>query len=336
MKRIVAFLLIARLILTLAGCGQKPEAAASAPEATTVSTAAPTTAAVNTAPSPTGDIDAARAADAALSEADKQLFFAELTADQEAKAAAWLASVQSSLYGEWNMELGTPGDDSHYAYKLVLNEDMTYEYGKQQGTWNIDEDGQINLVNSVDGVTYFIITVFEEDGFVKLLCEGKYCYIRSEDYNAAIDKKYVTVRFSDLGQYIGSLQYVGTVPPGMWDGPTGNCYIFDSLAYDMGLIYVGTGNMFEMELTVEQPNGFTYTGRLYSPFEMQFLDAPYTASDIFALRAPVYFVREEYVDKVVVRDDSREVHLTCGTVFYDSSAYAWKFFPEGVYDNFAY
>ena len=340
MKRIVPFVLTAVLMLTLVGCGQKPDTAP-APETAPAPTAAPaavvTTVADTAAPSvPAGDIDTARAAYAALSAEDKQLFYAEITAEQAAMKAAWLASVQSSLYGEWNMELGTPGDNSYFAYKLVLNEDMTYEYGKQQGTWEIYEDGQIYLTNGADGVIYYIITIFEEDGFVKLLCEGNYCYVRHEDYKAAIDKKFVTVRFGDLGQYIGPLQYVGTIPPGMWDGPTGDCYIFDSLAYDMGLIYVGIGNLFEMEMTVERQDGITYTGTLYAPFEMQYLDAPYTASDIFGLRAPVYFVREEYVEEVVFVDGSREVHLTCGTEYFDGASYAWSLFPEGTYENFAY
>lgn len=336
MKRIVAFLLITLLAMALMGCGQKPETppptAVPAPE---TATAAPAAVTVDPA-APAGDIDAARAAYAALSEADKQLLFAEITADQEAKEAAWLATVQPSLYGEWNMELGTPGDVSHYAYKLVLNEDMTYEYGRQRGTWKIDEEGQIALVNGEDGVIYFLITIFEEDGFVKLRCEGEFCYVRHEDYKAAIDKKYVAVRFSDLGQYIGPLQYVGTVAPGVWDGPTGDCYIFDSLAYDMGLVYVGTGELFEMEMTVQLPDGYSYTGKLYAPFEMQFLDAPYTASDIFGMRAPVYFVREEYVEEVVFVDGNREVHLTCGSVFFDSASFAWELFPEELYEGFAY
>ena len=339
MKRIVAFLLITLLAMALMGCGQKPETAptASAPETVPAApvTAAPVTVTADPA-APAGNIEAARAAYAALSEADKQLLFAEITADQEAKAAAWLASVQSSLYGEWNMELGTPGDNSHYAYKLVLNEDMTFEYGLRQGTWAIDENDQIYLVDGADGVIYYFLSIFEEDGFIKLLCDDQFCYVRNEDYKAAIDKKYVAVRFSDLGQYIGPLQYVGTVAPGVWDGPTGDCYIFDSLAYDMGLIYVGTGDMFEMELTVQRPDGYSYTGKLYAPFEMQFLDAPYTASDIFGMRAPVYFVREEYVEKVVIRDGNREVHLTCGTVHYDGASFAWELFPEELYEGFAY
>lgn len=334
MKKILAGLLLAAMLLSFTGCGQKPEAVP-APETLPAAPAATTAAAAATAPA-TGDIETARAVYASLSEEDKSLLFEEITAERKAAADAWLASIQSSLIGEWNMELGTPGDNSHYAYKLVLNEDTTYEFGRQQGTWEITEDGAIALRNAEDGVYYFTFTIFEEDGFIKLLCENMFCYVRSADYKAAMDKKFVAVRLSELGKYIGPLQYVGTIAPGVWDGPIGDAYIFDSLAYDMGLIYAGVGNMFEMEFTIQQPDGFSYTGNLYTPFEFQYLDVPYTATDILAVHAPVYFVRAEYVDEVVILDGNREIHLTCGSVIYDGSSFGWDLFPEGTYENFAY
>ena len=352
MKKILAGLLITAMLLSLSGCNQTPEAASApeTPSAAPAATAAPATVTVTAAPatvtvsaaSAAGDIEAARAAYANLSEEDKTLLYEEIAAERKAAedartaaANAWLTSLLPSLIGEWNMELGTPGDNSHFAYKLVLNEDMTYEYGQQQGTWEISE-GTILLQNAEDGVYYFQLIAFEEDGFIKLLCADRYCYVRSADYEAAFDRKFVTVRFSELGQYIGPLQYVGNVGPGVWDGPTGDVYIFDSLAYDMGLIYIGTGERFEMELTVQLPDGFSYAGKMFSPFELQYLDVPYTASDIFAARAPVYFVRAEYVDKVVIQDGNREIYLTCGSVHYDSSSFGWDNFPEGTYENFAF
>ena len=121
MKKIPIYFLLVALLAALTGCGGS-ETPAQTPTESTPPPAAETQGAIP------GDIDAARAAYAALSESDQQQFFAEIAADQETRAAARREALKGRLYGEWRMEYDYSGP--HYALKLVLNEDMTFEYGK--------------------------------------------------------------------------------------------------------------------------------------------------------------------------------------------------------------
>lgn len=329
MKKIPIYFLLVALLAALTGCGGS-ETPAQTP---TESTPPP---AVETQGAIPGDIDAARAAYAALSESDQQLFLEEIAAGQKARQVARLEALQGQLYGEWRMEYNYSGP--HYALKLVLNEDMTFEYGKFAGTWHFTEDGEIALVNGEDGVTYFFFSTVEEDGFLKLLCEGDYLYVRSDEYKEAYGKKFVEVRFSQLEDYLGPLQYVGSVPHGVWDGPVGDCYIFDSLAYDQGLIYVGRSTSdVEIELTLRYPDGTEYTTRMYTPFDLQFLDEPYTATDFFVGKGALVFVREEYVEEMTVVDNEyREIRLKSGNALWDYNFVGWNVLPDGLYENFQY
>ena len=340
MKKYISCLLLAVMLLTLFGCGQKPEAPApAAPAEQPAVESAPAS-----QPAGTGSLEEARSAYAALSEADKQSFYEELTAEQAAREAAWLEERKADLASHWVFELdfyeGNAPTSDYYNHEMTLREDMTYDYGKFSGTWQFSENGrQIELVNAEDGVIYFIIDIVEEDGFTKLMVED-FLYVRSEDHKEAFNKKYVTFRGSQLAPYIGEMQYMGTIPAGVWDGPTGNCYIFDSLAYDQGLIYAGISHLFEMEFLMDDGYGNSYPGRLQNPFETLFLDRPYTVSDLYITKGTIFFIRSEYVESVSIVEDGysdyREIRTTLGNPIYDYSLIGWEFLPKENYNNFLY
>ena len=343
MKKYISCLLLAVMLFTLFGCGQKPENTTPAAPAEQPAVQAADSVPV-TQPAGTGNLEEARSAYAALSEADKQSFYEELTAEQAAREAAWLEERKADLASHWVFELdfyeGHAPFSDYYNYEMTLREDMTYDYGKFSGTWQFSENGrQIELVNAEDGVIYFIIDIVEEDGFTKLMVED-YLYVRSEDHKEAFNKKYVTFRGSQLAPYIGEMQYMGTIPEGVWDGPTGNCYIFDSLAYDQGLIYAGVSDLFEMEYLMDDGYGNSYQGRRHNPFETLFLDRPYTVSDLYITKGKIFFIRSEYVESVSIMDDGnsvyREIRTTLGNTLYDYSLLGWEFLPKENYNNFLY
>ena len=210
MKKYISCLLLAVMLLTLFGCGQKPETTPpSAPAEQPAVQAADSAPASQ--PAGTGSLEEARSAYAALSEADKQSFYEELTAERAAREAAWLEERKADLASHWVFELdfyeGNAPTSDYYNHEMTLREDMTYDYGKFSGTWQFSENGrQIELVNAEDGVIYFIIDIVEEDGFTKLLVEGEFLYVRSEDHKEAFNKKYVTFRGSQLAPYIGAMR----------------------------------------------------------------------------------------------------------------------------------
>ena len=301
MKKIFAGLLLAAMLLSLGGCGS----AGAAPAETAAAPAAAETGIPTEAP-------------------------AQETPEPEPTPAPLIAR----LCGEWRYESPRRRSD---AKRFTLREDMTYEYGDQTGTWYFFEGEEIiGFRNDADGITYYLFNVIEEDGFLKLLLEGETCFVRSDDYKAIVDMKYVAARGSQLGQYLGQLQYVGTVPSGAWDGPTGDCYVFDSLAYDSGLIYLGCTYPYESELTMDYGDGQPHTGRMYSPFDLQFLDRPYTDYEIYITMGAVYFIRAEYVEEVVLFDNYREVHQKNGEICGDGNFLGWEYLPEGTYSNFEY
>lgn len=284
------------------------------------------------------DISSVREAYESLSDEDKRIFFEALSTEHAEKKAAELTALVSDLCGQWRAENPLyQGTGSAFAQELLLREDMTYEYGRQTGTWYIEEEsGQIRFINDADGVCYYIWTVIEEAGFVKLLCEGTYCYVREEDYRANLDKKYVVVLRAMAPEYFGEPQYVGSLDRDMGYGANVGLCVLDSLAYEKGLIYVGHTSPFEMEVVRELKDGTTVTQVLWSPFEYLI---HYDGAKTVSMRMEsgmAYFVRSEYVEDVVKDEEGlRQVLMKNGEVYYDYSP-VWTDFPEIPLDEFKY
>ena len=104
MKKYISGLLLAVMLFTLFGCGQKPENTTPAAPAEQPAVQAADSVPV-TQPAGTGNLEEARSAYAALSEADKQSFYEELTAEQAAREAAWLEERKADLASHWVFEL---------------------------------------------------------------------------------------------------------------------------------------------------------------------------------------------------------------------------------------
>ena len=325
MKKYLTYLLVAAMFLSLCGCALVSE---KVPETTEQGST-----------EISGNIDAARKAYDALSEEDKARFCEEISAEQKQRRVEKYAQLIPSLYGSWKMETAfSHGYDSVYAENLLLNEDMTYSYGKQTGTWYFDEaEERLFLVNGEDRVIYFDFTIIEEDGVPKLIGGDTTCYIRETDYREAFDRKYVTVwGFSDASEYFGQPVYVGTKAENVGYGPNAKLAILDSVAYDKGLIYVGTDFGFEMELSWEDNKGRSGGQSIWNPFDMiAFVEGREVSMDIVS--GAVYFVRAEYVEEIVITEDNyREVRLKDGLVFVDYNFTNWEEFPEENYENFKY
>ncbi len=331
MKKIMACLLIAALLLSLWGCGRIEDTVGAIVSDLTAETGGEVPVEIS------GDIDAAREAYEALSDADKTKFYEEIAAEQKATRQARLAELLSGLSGEWCMENPLYGGyDSVYADGILLNEDMTYEYGRQKGTWFFDEEEEVIwFVNDADGVRYFSFSIIEEDGFVKLLnLEGENCYVRKENYRDNLDRKYVIVLRAMAPEYFGEPQYVGIQEQDIGYGSNVPLGIMDSLAYDNGLIYGGHTSPFEMEVVQELKDGSTVTHTLWSPFGyMKYYEGAKTVS-IRIESGMAYFVRAEYVEDVVIDEEGyRKVLMKTGEVFYDYNS-IWNHFPEISYDDF--
>lgn len=341
MKKAMACLLIAALLLSLWGCGGIEDTVGGIindlTERANEEAGAETGGEDRTESS--GDIAAAREAYEALSNEDKTIFYEEIAAEQEATRQARLAELLSGLSGEWCMENPLYGGyGSVYADGILLNDDMTYKYGSQKGTWYFDEEEElIWFMNDADGVHYFSFRIIEEDGFVKLLnLEGEHCYVRKENYRDILDQKYVIVLRAMAPEYFGEPQYVGIQEQDVGYGSNTPLAIMDSLAYENGLIYVGHTSPFEMEVVQELKNGATVTHSLWSPFAyMKYYEGAKTVS-IRIESGMVYFVRAEYVEEVVIDEESnRKVLMKTGDVFYDYTS-VWDDFPEISYDEFGY
>lgn len=302
MNKISVWMLLAALLPVLAGCGGD--------------------AAPKTAP------EVSAAAEATLPEetpAQEELREPEPTAEP----------LPVRLSGEWRRELPYI---SSSAERFVLREDMTYEYGSQTGTWYFfdGKEDTIGFRNDADGITYYLFNLIEEDGYLKLLREGEACFVRRDDHKAIVDLKYVSVWGNQLSQYLGELQYVGAIPADAWDGPAGDCYVLDSLVREEGLIYLGHSSLFEIEITRDYGNGQTRTGRLFNPFSLQFLDKPYSDYEAYISQGYLYFIREEYVEEVVIYPGYREIIQKNGEICMDGDFLGWEHLPEGTYNDFVY
>lgn len=321
MKKTMSCVLLIIMLLFLWGCSQSKDAASGEAPAESA-----------------GDLNAAREAYAALSEEDKLLFCEEIVAEYESNKAAKFAELAASICGQWRTE--NPmynGSDSVFAKYLVLNEDMTYEYGRQRGTWYIDEEEeQIRFINDEDGVCYFQWRILEEDGLVKLLCEEQYCYVRKDEYRDNLKRKYEVVTLAMAPDYFGEPKCVGTLATHMFFGPDEELCVLDSLAYEKGLVYVGHTSPFEIILEQKLKDGRTITQSIWSPFEyLKYYDGAETVS-MRVESGLVYFARAEYVKEVVIDEEGyRTVFMNNGDIFYDYTP-LWQDFPELPYEEFQY
>lgn len=316
MKKWMTYFLLAAMLMSLCGCSRSREAGAAG----------------------SADIHSVKEAYDTLSEEEKRRLFEELSAEQEENKAEKMAELVLSICGQWRME--NPlyyGTDSVFAEKLLLSEDMTYEYGRQKGTWSIEEEtGEIWFRNDADGVCYFIWTVLEEDGLVKLLCEGDYTYVREEEYRDNLERKFVIVLRAMAQEYFGEPQYVGVLDRDMGYGTNVGLCILDSLAYEKGLVYVGHTSPFEMEVVQELKDGTTVTQTLWSPFEYLIHHDGAKTVSIRIESGMAYFVRSEYVKEVVIDADGiRKVVMKTGDVYYDYNP-VWNDFPEISHEEFQY
>jgi len=314
MKKIIICFLLAAMFLSLCACGGGGEAA---PEG--------------------GDINAAIKAYNSLSDENKLKFFDEISAEQQTLRAAKLEGLKTDLFGQWCLELDMSDEsDAYYADELSLSEDMRYVFGRQTGNWHFNEDGEIEFVNDEDGVIYYIFSIIEEDGFVKLLSEGDVCYVRSEDYDAVFESKYVKVKGTKAAEYFGMPKYVGSSAEDMGFGAGAPLYILQSLAYDKGLIYVGTSPEFEMNVKYELKDGDSFESTMFYPFDLQTLPDDIKSIRPVVYKGEVYFVRAEYVDEVVLGEDGcREIRLKTGQIYYDGYTY-WDDLMREEPDKFKY
>lgn len=318
MKKCITILLLMALVLSLCGCSLVE----------------------NVADQITAEVglEAARKIYASLSEEDRNIFLEEISADLEMAKAEEQRWAMQSLYGNWRKELSErDGYGSVYAEKLLLSEDDTYEYGKQKGTWYVEEDGRsMCLVNGEDRIIYFTFQIFEEDGFTKLLSEeGDICYIREEDFGEVFKKKYVTMSHSMASEIFGEPVYLGAPAENVGYGPNAKLCALKSLAYDKGLVYLTGISDFSMDVDMQKKDGSIVTQNLWHPFS--YIEY-YEGAKVVDLRMEsglLYFVRSEYVDKIVITEDRyREVHLKDGSVY--SDYVLWEMFPDLTFEEFPY
>ena len=338
MKKRIAYLLLAVMLLSLCGCSMGRETlegiigeinAEIGGESGTETSEEKVS----------GDFEAAMEAYDALGKEDKLKFYEEITDEYKALRAEKYEELLPQMYGLWRLETSFKyGSDSYYGDTLTINEDMTYEYGSQRGTWYIDREvGRIFLVNGEDGVMYFDFALIEEDGFPKLFYGYDICYVREADYREAVDKKYVTLwRFNDPSEYFGQPVYVGSRSQDVGYGPNAKLGILDSRAYDNGLIYVGTGYEFEMELSWKDSKGRPLGQRIWHPFDwIEYVEGREISMEI--TKGAVFFVRAEYVKEIVIAEDNcRVVRLKDGMVFEDYNFTGWDDFPMDNYEEFKY
>lgn len=336
MKKSIICFLIAAMLLALCGCGRETMEGIISVVNEELGGEAGTEAPGETRTEAGGDFQAALEAYNALSEADKVRFYDEISGELHEIREARFAAMLPSLCGAWRMEADFRHDSD--SSNLTLNEDMTYEYGSQTGTWYYDEEeNRIFFVNGEDGVIYYDFTLIEEDGFPKLFYDYDICYVREGDYRAVVDQKYVTVwGFNDASEYFGQPVYVGTRSENVGYGPNAKLGILDSLAYDNGLIYAGCGYDFQMELSWIDKDGSQGGQYLYSPFErIQFVEGREVTVDIVS--GAVFFVRAEYVEEILITEDNRRVvQLKNGMFFEDYNFTDWDPFPMENYDDFIY
>lgn len=305
MKKRALCLLIFTIVLSMLGCSQASEPA----------------------PAPSVGLEDAWNVYHALSEEDQQLFCQGIREELESQNAIELAKITPNLFGEWRMEI-------YGNNRLILNEDMTYKYGDQTGTWYVDEDGiHVNLVNGVDHVIYHIFTIFEEDSYVKLLTEDGRCFMRCADYPDAFDVKFATVMRRNTSEFFGAPLYVGIPEPCEQYAADAKLYVLESMAYNNGLIYVGCNN-FEMEVIYEMANGTSITHN-YTGGPFSFLVPPdgYQSVSVNICSGAAYFVPADYVEEITMENGCRIVRMKNGSVF-EEDLYEWELFPEGTYDDF--
>ena len=259
--------------------------------------------------------------------------------EEHAAAVAKKAERMPKVWGQWRMELYTgSSENDHFANELQIFEDMTYEYGRQKGAVCFDETGtHMYFINGEDGIRYFDFTIVEEDGFTKLLCDGQYFYVRSDEYKDALAKKYVTLwRYNTLSEYLGDLQYVGKTTIDLGNGVNAPLYMLNSLAYEKGLIYVGSYLDFAMDIVIEKKNGLQIPMTIDYPFAFMGMQEGDKLLQADIASGVIYFIREEYVEEVVLEEGNRKVVLKTGPVLDDVKCWGWDMFPEGTYDSHRY
>ncbi len=239
------------------------------------------------------------------------------------------------LAGEWLIEFRpiTYGS-TIYADTLTLNEDMTYIYGKEKsGTWVLSDDGtELYLINPEQNIIEFEFKIFEEDGFTKILCCDE-LYVRSEDYEAAFNTKYVAIQMNSIeyGNYLGQLQFIGHTN-NKWEGSfPSSFYMFESLPYKEGLVFAGHSENFKMKLSIERDKQLSHI-TCHSPFAFLTLDRTKGESlsyTVDLMLGKIYFIRSDYVENVYYDEyGNRYILQKAGCSYHDHTDRYWKFITD--------
>lgn len=246
----------------------------------------------------------------ALSEGGKAyvVSYADLTAARETlDAAKAKQALLAAIPGDWVSVSGTD--------RFTLAEDGTAFWGELVYFWRVDED--VKTV-SIDGLYSFALDPDAE--FVSLTVDAdnrKASFIRQEDYEAFGEKYLTVVELTDenAAEYFGAPEYLADETDEEGNA-LASLYHLPSAAYENGLVYIGCGEDFAVQIVDENdtPAGNPYR----NPF------GPFRGGEgaVAHVEGTLCFIAAEQVSDVSYTPDGayRVVTTADGYVFEDRCA----------------
>lgn len=245
-----------------------------------------------------GEIEAAEAAVAALPEEQRAqldnlpaLYYARAsldTARQGAAQADELAGIREAEMARFNTEWISLSCRGFHAFEPFATE--SYQRTEDAVSWS--EDGE-KIVWFAGG------RVIDDDGIPLIVNDQNpdsyTIMIRSQDYDAWFDRHFVAVELTEenVSEWIGEYTRLGDTLENGKAVPNSGVYAFRSLAYDQGLVYLGSSPDFSLEFTVETKIA-TFTNTQETPFALQVSEGQFVAT-LREVQGTIYFVRDDYV-----------------------------------------
>ncbi len=203
------------------------------------------------------------------------------------------------LIGNWRTERTT---DTGLQEIFFQDNGTGFEYGTSF-QWRIADD-TIEVVSEDDSRDVAVFEIFFQDGFMKLRIKPKYedefeeegytVLVKSEDYDAAYNLKYVTFHFEN-----SSVESVIGPPVFLYAEDGTDYYRFSNLLYDKGLVYFGCSKGFDLDAEWYF-NG--YKSEMIDTWKEPPFSVFGNTDDTFAVinkraTGELYFVRNQYVIK---------------------------------------
>lgn len=207
-------------------------------------------------------------------------------------------------------------------YGIEFTEDgkVVDTYGSEWGNWSLSEDGTTITITPKEGILYEVkpayASFFEEDGFTKLLMvnmalvkpeeeDAIFAYVRQEDYRAAFEKKYVSVSLDmeTVHDYIGEPVFIGTLVDE--EGDPADAYVFPSVAYEKGLVYLGSRSTMIIECMWDGAPASFYNS--YPMFNFIYTEgvSDLKISDFYGYEH--HYVKAEYVAENYINEEGHRV-----------------------------